>query len=228
MIIIQNHHQEESEWLSVSDLMSGLMIIFLFIAVIYMRNIMDASKRFESVNSLIVEKLEEEFHDDWESWGVDFDHETITISFKNPSIFFDTGSYELKDNFKGILDNFFPRYLKVLYMFKNHINEIRIEGHTSSIWKEAESELDAYIKNMELSQNRTRNVLDYLLQNSKINRYRNWSQYLITANGLSSSKSIVVNGVEDFHQSQRVDFRVVANTADELIKTLKKLSKNEN
>ena len=90
MITLQKNHQDENEWLSVSDLMSGLMIIFLFIAVIYMRDILDATKRFESVNNLIIEQLEEEFNEDWEKWGVEFDHDTITISFKNPSIFFDT------------------------------------------------------------------------------------------------------------------------------------------
>ena len=80
---------------------------------------------------------------------------------------------------------------------------------------------------MELSQDRTRNVLNYLLLNTNIKRYKKWSQYLITANGLSSSKVIIKNGKEDIYESQRVDFRVVANTADQLIQSLKKLT-NEN
>ena len=143
-------------------------------------------------------------------------------------VFFETGSSNLKENFQLILDDFFPRYLKVLYQFKDHINEIRIEGHTSSIWQEAENDHDAYIKNMELSQNRTRNVLDYILSETNIYFYKNWSQYLITANGLSSSKRIMINGLEDIQQSQRVDFRVIANNAEALIRTLQEFFNNEN
>ena len=42
--------------------------------------------------------------------------------------------------------------------------EIRIEGHTSSEWFDQSTGNEAYLNNMELSQNRARNVLDYILR----------------------------------------------------------------
>ena len=83
-----------------------------------------------------------------------------TIRFKEPEVFFDMGESELKTQFKDILDSFFPRYINVIYTnYKDKVTEIRIEGHTSSEWEEGADTKTAYFKNMELSQDRTRNVL---------------------------------------------------------------------
>jgi outer membrane protein OmpA-like peptidoglycan-associated protein len=48
------------------------------------------------------------------------------------------------------LDNFFPRYLEILTnnKYKKQIKEIRIEGHTSSVWKNA-TRGQSYINNLE-------------------------------------------------------------------------------
>ena len=69
------------------------------------------------------------------------------MSFREPRIQFDTGSSVVKDKFKLILNDFFPRYLDVLYEFYQNIDEIRIEGHTSSKWETALSQDDIYIEN---------------------------------------------------------------------------------
>ena len=43
-----------------------------------------------------------------------------------------------------------------------------------------------------------------------------WLKGLITANGLSSSQPILVNGAEDFELSRRVEFRVRTNAEKQL------------
>ena len=68
---------------------------------------------------------------------------------------------------------------------------------------------------MELSQNRTRSVLEYcfgLMTREQII----WAKSLITANGLSSSQPILVHGVEDTSLSRRVEFRVRTNAEKQL------------
>ena len=68
---------------------------------------------------------------------------------------------------------------------------------------------------MELSQNRTRSVLEYcfgLMTQEQIK----WAKSLITANGLSSSQPILVHGVEDKSLSRRVEFRVRTNAEKHL------------
>ena len=49
---------------------------------------------------------------------------------------FSQSTFELNDRFKIIINSFFPRYIKVLSKFGSLISEIRIEGHTSSEWKD--------------------------------------------------------------------------------------------
>jgi hypothetical protein len=38
-----------------------------------------------------------------------------TIRFKSPEILFDTNSSKIKELFKNVLDDFFPRYLEIFY-----------------------------------------------------------------------------------------------------------------
>lgn len=88
--------------------------------------------------------------------------DNLSIKFINPQALFEVGSEEITPYYKGILRDFFPRYLKVVTN-KNYIDkiaEIRIEGHTDTF--PISKMGDAYIENMELSQGRARNVLAYL------------------------------------------------------------------
>ena len=136
-----------------------------------------------------------------------------TIRFKEPEVFFNKGESELKIQFKDILDSFFPRYINVIYEnYKDKVTEIRIEGHTSSEWEEREDTKTAYFKNMELSQDRTRNVLEYVMNMPSLSKYEEWLIDNITANGMSYSHRIYNNGVEDKDASRRVEFRVITNS----------------
>ena len=137
---------------------------------------------------------------------------------------FELGKAEIRPRFEDILDDFFPRYIKILRETKdingeakyiNDIAEIRVEGHTSSEWHSGVSPKEAYIHNMELSQGRTRSVLKYVLQISSIGqsqKIRDWLKQHLTANGLSSSKLIRdPDGTEIPEESRRVEFRVRIN-----------------
>jgi outer membrane protein OmpA-like peptidoglycan-associated protein len=122
-----------------------------------------------------------------------------------------------------ILDDFFPRYIKLLFTkYKDNIEEIRIEGHTSSEWMEYKIDPEtAYFKNMKLSQDRTRSVLIYVLQMIKADKLKQWARGKITANGLSSSKLIIKpNGEEDKEASRRVEFRVRTDAESQIGKIL--------
>lgn len=217
--------------LAISDLMSGLMIIFLFIAVAFMSKVYDENinikkqqqtvenivKTYEDTKVNIYNDLYNEFKDDMDIWKMEIKNDG-TIRFKEPEVYFEKGKSELKDQFKNILDSFFPRYINVIYKnHKDNVKEIRIEGHTSSEWEENANKKDAYFGNMELSQDRTRNVLKYIMNIPKLNKYEEWLIDNITANGMSYSKRIFYkNNVEDKESSRRVEFRVITKS-DEII-----------
>lgn len=222
--------KEEDPWISISDLMSVLMMIFLFVSIAYMGNARLEKQRIESVaityekiQTELTQDLKKEFDENLKLWNATIDTNTLSIRFENPDILFKVGSTELNDNFKSILDNFFPRFLQILtrQKYKNDIEEIRIEGHTSSEWTGEKSLRQAYFNNMELSQGRTRKVLEYVLSQIEDEALFNWTKSNVTANGLSSSKLIrKADRQEDRERSRRVEFRVKTNAEKQIVKIL--------
>ncbi len=218
----------DQHWISVSDLMAGLMVIFLFIAITYIRPIVekqdvirDIVTAWETSERDIYEALEREFRDDLPRWNAKLDRKSLTIIFKAPDVLFEEGSSVLKPRFERIISDFFPRYINVLFRFKNNIEEVRIEGHTSSGWYEIATTDEAYIHNMRLSQERTRAVLKFALKLPKVEPNADWVREHLTANGLSSSQIIQrQDGSEDPEQSRRVEFRVRTNAKDKIVQVI--------
>jgi outer membrane protein OmpA-like peptidoglycan-associated protein len=221
------HEEDESHWLSVSDLMSGLMIVFLFIAIALMRHafverdkIKQVAVAYQENQVAIYEQLKREFEPDLKKWNADIDEDTLTFTFKSPDVLFKEGETTLNEQYKVLLQDFFPRYMEVLKSYRDSINEIRIEGHTSSKWNSNTSERDAYFNNMQLSQGRTQAVLSYIFDLETSSTYRDWIKLNFAAVGLSSSKLIRDEaGTEDPTKSRRVSFRVITN-ADIQIKRI--------
>jgi len=171
---------------------------------------------WKDTKDVIYNALLEEFKDDLKIWDATLDRETLSIRFNEPSIQFDTGSYELRKEFVTILGNFWPRYIKIVHQYADsQIQEIRIEGHTSTLWIRGASKTESYFGNMELSQSRARSVLMYCY--SLNTPHNEWAGKYITANGLSFSKLIYnPDNTENQKLSQRVEFRVVLNTESKM------------
>jgi outer membrane protein OmpA-like peptidoglycan-associated protein len=217
-------HDAAEHWISVSDLMSGLMMVFLFISVAFMRHVMIERDKIKQVAVAYQEnqvelynKLQKEFAGDLTKWNAEIDRDTLSFQFKSPDILFANGSSDINPQFKAVLNDFFPRYMKVLGGFKASINEVRIEGHTSSHWRFDASPEESYFRNMELSQARTRSVLFFVQTLPQIRADREWVKRNIAAVGLSSSKPILdEKGKEDPERSRRVTFRVITNAETQI------------
>lgn len=225
-IPIESEDREDNAFsLSTGDLMAGLLFIFILLLMGALLQVQEKAEQdeelvreYDRVKTHLYIDLEREFKDDLKVWRAEIDSTTLCVRFQEPSMLFDNNMSTLKDNFKTILSDFFPRYIDVLTKpdYKDNIEEIRIEGHTDSNGE--------YFHNMQLSQDRTRTVLQYcmgLLLPDEIE----WSRSLITANGLSSSHPILRNGVEDKDLSRRVEFRVRTNAEKQLEEIASKRSK---
>ncbi len=222
-----NNNKTEDDWLSVSDLMAGLMVVFLFISIALMRDTMverdkikDVAVAYQENQVAIYDALNEAFKDDLKKWEAELNKEDLTFTFKSPDTLFANGKSNLENKYKQILADFFPRYLSIILKFKDSINEIRIEGHTSSYWNSQATEDLAYFKNMELSQDRTRAVLNYVYKLDQIKSNKDWIKKHIAAVGFSSSKIVIKNGEENQSASRRVSFRVITNSDIEIKKIL--------
>lgn len=225
----------EEQWISISDMMAGLMVIFLFIAISYMLHIRAEKEKIEQI-AVTYEKLQSELYSDFEKefandlrqWNAILDRQTLSVRFKEPEVLFAQGQAEVRPAFKLILDDFFPRYIQILRQtkYKEDVSEIRIEGHTSSEWFAGVDVENAYIRNMELSQGRTRSVLEYVLQIPTINlneEGRGWLKRVLTANGLSSSKLVTfADGSENRAESRRVEFRVRTNAEKRIVDIIRR------
>lgn len=217
--------------MSVSDLMAGLMVIFLFIAIAYIRPVAEKNEQITEIaqtfmqnESQIYDALLEEFSGDLETWDAELDRDSLTVRFRSPSVLFARSEARLSPQFENIIEDFFPRYLQVLDPYKTSIEEIRIEGHTSSEWTTETSDINAYISNMGLSQERTRAVLLKCLGLEETQQQMTWVRPLLTANGLSSSRLIYdTNGKEDPVRSRRVEFRVRSIARTEIIRILEQV-----
>ena len=215
-------------WMSISDIMSGLMIVFMFIAVAFMMQVQNEQRQknemiynYAVIKHKIYSALFEEFKDDLPKWNAELDEKTLTVRFKEPDILFSVGSDFLTPRFQEILNNFLPRYIAVISRdeFKNYVEEIRIEGHTDPYWAGAQSRQQEYLNNMALSQSRTRAVLSYAINMPALENNLEWMIRRITANGLSSSQPIISDGQIDAKLSRRVDFRI-RTKADEKMNQL--------
>ena len=212
-----NAVEQEEHWVSVSDLMGGLMMVFLLISVIYMvqleiesRKIKDVAILYDRLRTQLYQDLLAEFGDDLPRWGAELDPD-LSLRFLNTELLFERGESDLNPAFSDILADFFPRYVAILTRdkYRNDILEVRIEGHTSSDWGRDVNQEDAYIRNMALSQERTRAALGFVLALPSVVPERAWLVSHLTANGLSSSKLILdASGVEDGARSRRVEFKV--------------------
>jgi outer membrane protein OmpA-like peptidoglycan-associated protein len=241
------HHTQEEHWIPLSDLMTGLMMMFMLIAVFFMVVVQNDAKAKEAVAKAaeaqakivaqialiyddtrehIYEDLYDEFKKDLPVWRAVLSRQDLALRFVAPEVQFDVGKDVIKPDFEKILADFFPRYVKIItsMKYRDTIEEVRIEGHTSSKWGDPLRLIvpvtadQAYILNMGLSQSRAFNVLKFVLSSpaAVVIKQKDWLQHFLTANGMSSSKLIVVNGREDEIASQRVEFRIKTK-ADERI-----------
>lgn len=247
--------RSDSEWMSISDMMSGLMLIFMFIAISYMlkieqdkqevveknkqlktlmENAENDKKRIKNIaityNKDKVElnkDLNDEFKDDLVKWEAQITPDN-TVIFNSPNVLFSGGQSTIKVQFKNILSDFFPRYIKVLSSekYKNEINEIRIEGHTSDNWNGTKNTNAIYLNNMKLSQERANNVLAYCYTIHKPLIYNNkdWLEKHFRANGMAFSKLKYLDENKttiDIQKSRRVEFKVKMKTEEKIYRILK-------
>lgn len=223
------HHSDDEYAIFISDIMSVLMVIFLFIAITFIHNVQmkeenakEIVESFEVVNEKIIDAIKMEFLDEFSDWNALLDPVTLSFQFNSPDVLFKKGSSELTDNFKSVLDDFFPRYIEIIKNedYINQIVAIQIEGHTSSEWDIHSEGMDAYSNNMELSQTRSASVLEYVLRLNNIGEEDIQIRNMMSAVGYSSSrlkyKDTGAQIIEDIEGSRRVAFRILTNGEQKL------------
>ncbi len=131
----------------------------------------------------------------------------LRITLSHPVLLFKAGVYELTPVQKTFLELFSAKLLAALQSYKNEIDALRINGHTSSEWKGADF-TDRYLNNAELSIQRAFSVLSHIFRHKPNASYQQWLTEVLSNDGYSYSK-MIKNPDEDREASRRVAFEIV-------------------
>ena len=207
--------KDEGAWQSISDLMTGLMVVFLFISLGLICDVQNTRSEYVQTKQKIYNSLNEEFKpEELAKWGTHINPDTLTVSFSEPSVYFGENSSDVNDHFKTVLNDFFPRYVRVLQQYSDEIVEVRIEGNASKDFMGDPNSPSAYFYNMNLSQQRAFNVLTYVYSIPSSENFRPWLRDKLRANGASYS-----NAVSDASASRCVTISIHRN-AESVLESL--------
>lgn len=140
-------------WLSIGDLMSGLLMFFALLFVTVMVQLKNYQEAFDKLPLVILNTLGQEVPG---GDKLEVDPKTGDVSIPD-AILFDKNSAELKPAGKQFLRGFITVYSKAIFSkdeFDRMVTRVIIEGHTSSSGTELE--------NMNLIWQRALAVSDYI------------------------------------------------------------------
>lgn len=134
------------------------------------------------------------------------------------TVLFDAGSSEITARLLEFLESACGPWIDALRSAGLDVSDLRIEGHASSEWDASTPTEVAYLYNLELSQRRAQAVLGACLDLAGADLGA-WARDRATAIGYSSSRPVLVDGVEDATRSRRVVFNATLSH-DALLDTI--------
>ena len=229
----KSDEEEVSYWLSYSDMMAGLLLVFVLIIsftmlqsrIQYEEKTAEIERQQETIDSLlgvkseIVEVLIKEFENS--GLQIKVDSKTGAIMFDS-DLLFDPDSAILKQSSKDFLDEFLPRYFSILLgdEYSDDIAEIIIEGHTA--------EFGTYMGCLSLSQERAFAVATYAANdNSILKEYVDLEKLrdVLTVNGRAYYDPIYdADGKYDMASSRRVEIKFRLRNEDIIDEILNSMS----
>lgn len=166
---------DSGAWLSVGDLMSGLLMIFALLLISALVQISEVHEQSKSTRVLIIKGI----NDALSQAGIEVnaDSESGDISILD-SILFDKNEYVLKPSGEAFLREFIPIYSNVIFQnekVSDEVSRIVIEGHSSS-----EGDFN---RNMELSVLRANSVASYIHKMPFTNKDDFFKKVMISGRG---------------------------------------------
>ena len=134
-------------------------------------------------------------------------NEDLSVYFKGQNLLFKVGEYKLTQEQKLFLDVFSDKLTPFLKQNQEFISTLEINGHTSSEWGNA-TFADEYLNNSKLSLERSFATLSHIFKREDKNGQTLLIK-ILKGSGLSYSKKITLNDVEDKELSRRVAFKIL-------------------
>ena len=215
MAIMQRKNGPEDDngnifWVTMSDLMLGLAIIFITLFVLAMTGFNQKSVQQQRVKMEVARKIESELQKQHINAKID----RMTGDLKIPSsALFEVNSYILKPEGKKFLDKLTPIYVNTIFSSQklvDNIDSIIIQGHTDSqAFSGLKTINEQFIYNMDLSTKRANSVASYMLGAKYKPEFNEGFRHMITVEGRSFNDLIYDDkGNEDMAKSRRVEIKL--------------------
>lgn len=213
--------EENIFWITMSDLLLGLMIIFLILFIMTMVGFSQAKFAEKSAQAEMASVLADKFEKN--NINVNINKMSGQIEISDLELF-DLGSYKLSNKGKAYLDKFFPIYIDTIFSnpeVSDKVENIVIEGHTDSqMFKGLKSEDEQYAKNLELSSMRATEVANYVFKTNYNKKYSKYLRKALVTEGKSNIEPVLTNNKEDFDKSRRVELEVRMKAGENVLEKM--------
>ncbi len=204
-----NGTEENIFWVTMADLLLGLAIIFITLFVLAMTGFSQQSIQQQKVQMEVSEKIS----GDLKKANIVADVDKMTGDLKIDAVeLFELNSYVLSDNGKALLDKLAPIYINSIFADKELAGQIQyiiIQGHTDSqMFAGVKSKDEQFLKNMDLSLKRANAVAEYIFKTNYNKEYADQFRKIVVVEGKSFNDPVLVNGVEDYGKSRRVELKL--------------------
>jgi chemotaxis protein MotB len=205
----QNEHQSTSFWPSFTDMMSTIVLVMLFVALIaFVQSIFDAYEQREirqemakvasikkHLADLIQQELEERVGRDQVVRGP---NNTISIQ---GDILFETGSADISENGQRVLAPLADAFEQILLNqeLSHYLYIILIEGHTDNVPYD----------NWSLSTERAVSVVKFLQEVNPVLGHKELAKYF-AATGYSEYQPVALgNDPQSLSKNRRISFQII-------------------
>lgn len=204
-----NGAEENIFWVTMADLLLGLAIIFITLFVLAMTGFSQQSVQQQKVQMEVSEKIMGEL----EKANIDVDVDKMSGDLKISDVeLFELNSYVLSDNGKKLLDKLAPIYIESIFADKELAEKIQyviVQGHTDSqMFAGVTSKDEQFLRNMDLSLKRANAVTEYMFRTNYNKAYADKFRKILVVEGKSFNEPVLVNGVEDYAKSRRVELKL--------------------
>jgi chemotaxis protein MotB len=197
----RSEHDEIPEyWITYSDLMVSLLMVFallLFLAMARVQTEVGRARELVAGNSRAVREAGEALRGSGRTIALDSASGTLTM---NSELLFAYGSAVLRPEAQAqiaeIGTRFIPRLLDRASV-DSMLQEIVIEGHTDTV--------GSYVSNLSLSQARALSVMSAMVEATGKSKHAARIRQLVSASGRSEMNPVYANGAIDDARSRRIE-----------------------
>lgn len=187
--------ESDAHWMSVSDLMAGLMLLFVLSLSVVLYQVKDRIEEQQRLRIIFIQAVQQKL----EANGIDVEVDAVSGDFSlSEKVLFDMNSSELTAQGRQTVHNFVSIFSREI--FKNtdiasQIKRVLIEGHSSSS--------GLYLTNMHLSIQRASSVMVAIHQSEYANKQDFLSRLSVVGRGFNDA-----NHLQDSFIDRKVTFRI--------------------